>query len=194
MVISGRVPAHLPSSHHSQSGLVCMPTCCPAGGTSEPGSSPHAPPLFHSPLAGKPSCLTHHPTPLAPAGATGPARRSKPTPVLVGSKRVVRNFSPRATSMLSLPYLMNWRRSPCRTRTFCTISCCRPVPQLSSKSLAIPNISVPSSASSACSTPRIKNSNITRTCTVSCPPAHYHWIPPIAFHHARASFFPSKSS
>ncbi len=31
----------------------------------------------------------------------------KPTPATVGSKRVVRNFSLRATSMLSSPYLMN---------------------------------------------------------------------------------------
>src|ERR1019366_8486562 len=46
MVISGRVPAHLQSSHHSQSRVVCVPTCCPAGGTAEPGSSPHAAPLF----------------------------------------------------------------------------------------------------------------------------------------------------
>ncbi len=32
MVISWRVPAHFQSSHHSQSGVVCVPTCCPAGG------------------------------------------------------------------------------------------------------------------------------------------------------------------
>lgn len=84
---------------------------------------------------------------LTTAAATGTARSVKPTPVLVGSKRVVRNSSPRATSTLSLPYLMNWRRSPCRTRNSCTTSCCRPVRKPSSKSLAIPNISAWRSAS-----------------------------------------------
>jgi integrase len=62
MVISGRVPAHLQSSHHSPSGVVCVPTCCPAGGTSEPGSSPHAAPLFRYALAGKRSGPAHHST------------------------------------------------------------------------------------------------------------------------------------
>src|SRR6266852_9988612 len=53
MVIPGRVAAHLPSSHHSPSRVVCVPTGRPAGGPAEPGSSPHAAPLFRYPLAGK---------------------------------------------------------------------------------------------------------------------------------------------
>ena len=48
--------------------------------------------------------------------------------ISVGSKRVVRNFSPRATSMLSSLYPMSWRRSLCKTRNSSTISCSRPVP------------------------------------------------------------------
>src|SRR6266853_926744 len=32
-----------------------------------------------------------------------------------GSPRAEQNFCPRATSMLSSPYPMSWRRSPCRT-------------------------------------------------------------------------------
>ena len=53
MVIPGRIPAYLQSSHHSPSRVVCVPTCRPAGGPSEPGSSPHAAPLFRYALAGK---------------------------------------------------------------------------------------------------------------------------------------------
>src|SRR5713226_7492253 len=47
------IPAHLQSSHHSPSRVVCVPTCRPAGGPSEPGSSPHAAPLFRYSLTGK---------------------------------------------------------------------------------------------------------------------------------------------
>ena len=36
--------------------------------------------------------------------------------ILAGSKRVAKNFSPRATSMLSLPYLFNWH--VCSKRPF----------------------------------------------------------------------------
>src|SRR5260370_38902109 len=56
------------------------------------------------------------------------------TQLLLQLQRVVRNFSTPATSMLSSPYLMSWRRSPCRTKKSCTICCCRPVPKPSSKS------------------------------------------------------------
>ena len=94
--------------------------------------------------------------------------------------------------VFTLPH-RNWRRSPCRTRNSCTISCCRPVPQLSSKSLAIPNISARRSAASVCSTPGIKNSNTTRTCIVSCPPADCRSIAPIGSSHAIPSSFPSGS-
>ena len=122
------------------------------------------------------------------AAATGTARSVKPTPVLVGSKRASSGASPHALCPCCLyPTLMNWRRSPCRTRNSCTISCCRPVPQLSSKSLAIPDISARRSASSVCSTPGIKNSNITRThCVVPAGGlslARTHWIP------SRSRFF-----
>jgi hypothetical protein len=118
------------------------------------------------------------------AAATGTARSVKPTPAPVGSQRVVRNFSPRATSMLSLPSLMNWRRSPCRTRSSCTLACCRPVPQPSSKSLAILNISGRRSASSVCSIPGIKTSNTTPTGIVSCPLVDCRSITLVGFHHA----------
>src|SRR5215470_9842655 len=39
MVVPGRIPSHLPSSHYSPSRVVCVPTCCPAGEPSESGSS-----------------------------------------------------------------------------------------------------------------------------------------------------------
>jgi integrase/recombinase XerD len=53
MVIPRRIPAHLQSSHHSPSRVVCLPTCCPAGGPAAPGSSPHPAPLFCYSLTGK---------------------------------------------------------------------------------------------------------------------------------------------
>jgi hypothetical protein len=53
MVIALRIPAHFQSSHHSQGGVVCVPTRCPAGGPAESGSSPHAAPLFRYSLAAK---------------------------------------------------------------------------------------------------------------------------------------------
>src|ERR1700757_214473 len=94
--------------------------------------------------------------------------------------------------VFTLPH--GWRRSPCRTRKSCTICCCRPVPKPSSKSLAIPNISAPRSASSVCFTPGIKNSNITRTPIVWCPPADCRSITLFGLHRTLASFFPSRCS
>src|SRR6516162_6848766 len=82
----------------------------------------------------------------------------------------------------------------CRTRNSSIISCCTPVPTPSSKSLAIPNISAPRSASSVCFTPAIKNSNITHTCIVSCPPADCRPTTLFGFHPTLASFFPSPCS
>jgi hypothetical protein len=117
-----------------------------------------------------PTAATVRPSPTT-AAVIGTARSVRPTPATVGSKHVARNFCRRVTFMLSSPYPISWRPSPCRTRKSCTICCCRPVPQPSSKSLAIPNISAPRSASSVCFTPGIKNSNITRMPIVWCPPA-----------------------
>ena len=54
----------------------------------------------------------------------------------------------------------------------CTICCCRPAPQRCSKSLAIPSISARRSASSACCTPGIRNSNSTLTHDA----CHYHLL------------------
>ena len=62
VVISGRIPAHLQPSHHSPSRVVCVPTCCPASGPAEPGSSPHAAPLFRDALTGKRSGPAYHST------------------------------------------------------------------------------------------------------------------------------------
>src|SRR6202795_262401 len=140
-----------------------------------------------------PTARTVRPSPTTAAG-TGTARSVRPTLATVGSKRAVRNFSPRATSMLSSPYPMSWRRSPCRTRKSCTICCCRLAPKPSSKSPAIPNISAPKSASSLCSTPGIRSSNITPTPIVWCPPADCRPITLVGFHRTLASFFPSPCS
>ena len=62
------------------------------------------------------------------------------------------------------------------------------------ESLAIPNISAPKSASLACCTPGIKNSNITRIPIVWCPLADCRSITLVGFHRTLASFFPSRCS
>jgi hypothetical protein len=71
---------------------------------------------------------------------------------------------------------------------------CRPVLKHSSKLLAIPSISAPRSASSACSTPGIRSLNITRTRIVWCPLADCHSIAPTGSNHATPSSFPSRCS
>ena len=58
------------------------------------------------------------------------------------------------------------------------------------KSRAIPPISVPRSASSACSTPGIRNSNFILRSTVSSPPADSPTIMPAGFDPTHASSFP----
>jgi len=60
--------------------------------------------------------------------------------------------------------------------------------------LAIPNILAPRSASSVCSTPGIRNSNITRTPIVWSPLADCRSITLVGFHRILASFFPSRCS
>src|ERR1019366_8333675 len=76
MVIPGRVPAHLQSSHHSQGSVVFVPTCHSAGGPSEPGSSPHPAPLFRHTLARKRRCPAHH----SAAPGTSRSERDHPLP------------------------------------------------------------------------------------------------------------------
>src|ERR1700688_2156034 len=97
---------------------------------------------------------------------------------------------PTRYAMLSSPYPMSWPRSPCRTKKTFTICCCKPVLKPSSKSPAIPNILAPKSASSVCSTPGIRNSNIIRTPIVWSPLADCRSITLVGFHHILASFFP----
>jgi hypothetical protein len=73
LVIPRRALAHLQSPHHSQGSVVCVPTCRPASGSSEPGSSTHAAPLFRHALTGKRRGPTHHS--VAPPPATRLTRR-----------------------------------------------------------------------------------------------------------------------
>ena len=72
-------------------------------------------------------------------------------------------------------------RWPCRTRRSSTISCSTPVPKRCSKSPAIPAISAPRSASSACSIPGIRNWSIIPMSIVwlaagGLSPDHPRWI------------------
>ena len=84
----------------------------------------------------------------------------------VGWKSVAGNFSRRLTCMSSLRYPISWLRWLCRTRRSSTISCSAPVRKHFWKLLAIPNIWALRSASSACYTLGIRNSNFTRMCIV----------------------------
>src|SRR5215469_219877 len=73
-----------------------------------------------------------------------------------------------------------------------TISCFAPVQKPFWKSHAIPSISVRRSASSACCTAGVKNSNFTRMSIASYRPVGYLLMARAGSSHATISFFPSR--
>ena len=101
--------------------------------------------------------------------------------------------SPAPIGMLG-DFLASAVNANCGAWLLSPICCCRLVPKPSSKSPAIPNISAPKSASSVCSTPGIRSSNITPTPIVWCPLADCPSITLVGFHRTLASFFPSRCS
>ena len=152
-----------------------MSKCCwPLRGVAPPRSAA----ISMSALA---AGIAPSPTTLA---ATGTARSVRPRPANGGSQHVAKNFSRRATSMWSSRCLVSWHHWPCRTRRSSTICCFAPVRKHFSKSLAIPDISVPRSASSACCIPGTKSSSFTRMSIASFPPAGCRSITRTGLNHA----------
>ena len=128
-------------------------------------------------------------SPLAAEIATAQSVRSAPGSA--GWQPVAPNSYPRVTSTWSSPCLTDWHHWLCRTVWSSMVCCSGPVQKLYSKSLALPDISAPRSASSACCIPGIKKSNFILMSIASSPPVGSRSITLAGFHVALASFFPS---
>ena len=108
---------------------------------------------------------------LAFPAAIGTVPSVRPTPATVGFRRAAENSCPPPTSMSSSPFLVGSPLWPCRTRRSSTICCSGPAPKRCSKLRAIPDISAPKSASSACSIPGIRSWSIIPMCIAWSRPA-----------------------
>jgi len=131
---------------------------------------------------------------IAPSPTThveiGTARSVSRAIAILGSPRVARSFSRRATSMWSSRFPVIWPRWSCRTRRSSTTSCFAPVRKPFSKWRAIPSTSVQKSASSACYAPGVKNSNFTCMCIAWCRPVGCLPIARVGASHATVFFLP----